>query len=132
MMLGLLWIFGSYAASIALVHWCYRRHRKSDRKITHLLLITHNNQMQVEWYIRSLLFFSRLKGRDVHVTIADEGSTDDTLAIAERFRKENNLDICIFEGPESMDEWIRQYEDKQVIVVRLGAQDGLVTAYKTM
>lgn len=132
MMLGLLWIFGSYAASIALVHWCYRRHRSSDRKITHLLLITHNNQMQVEWYIRSLLFFSRLKGSNVHVTIADEGSTDETLAIAERFREEINLDICTFEGPESLDEWIRQYEDKQVIVVRLGVQDGLVTAYKTM
>ncbi|MNI90129.1 hypothetical protein D3C73_1476200 [compost metagenome] len=88
--------------------------------------------MQVEWYIRSLLFFSRLKGRDVHVTIADEGSTDDTIAIAERFRKENNLDICAFDGPESLDEWIRHYEDKQVIIVRLGVQDGLVTAYKTM
>jgi len=130
MMLGLLWIFGSYAASIALVHWCYRRHRVNGRKITHVLLITHNNQLQVEWYIRSLLFFSRLKGRDVHVTIADEGSTDDTLAIAERFREESDLDICTLVSADSLDEWIRQHEDKQVIVVRLGIQDGLETAYK--
>ncbi|GAA4873922.1 hypothetical protein GCM10023310_61970 [Paenibacillus vulneris] len=132
MMLGLLWIFGSYAASIALVHWCYRRRRRTGRNETHFLLVTHNNENQVEWYIRSLLFFSRFKGRDVHLTIADEGSTDETLAIAEQFRKEHNLEILTLEGLESWDEWIRQHEDKQVIVVRLANPEGLETAYKMM
>ncbi|MDF2814930.1 MAG: hypothetical protein K0Q81_1130, partial [Paenibacillus sp.] len=32
MIVGLLWIVGSYAASIALVHWCYRKDRQGDRK----------------------------------------------------------------------------------------------------
>ncbi|MCS7459960.1 glycosyltransferase family 2 protein [Paenibacillus doosanensis] len=132
MMVGLLWIFGCYGASIALVHWCYRRHRDTGRNVTHVLLLTHNNQNQVEWYIRSLLFFSRLKGREVHVTLADEGSTDDTLAIAERFRLEYHLDIRRFSDLESLDDWIREHEEKQVVIVRLGQQDGLVTAYKAM
>ncbi|MCR8632359.1 hypothetical protein [Paenibacillus radicis (ex Xue et al. 2023)] len=130
MVLGLLWIFGSYAASIALVHWFYRRHRNEAREATHFLLITCNSQMQVEWYIRSLFFFSRLKGREIQVTLFDEGSTDDTLAIVERMRREYQVDISGFETAGSLEEWIEQHEDKQVIVVRLGQQEGLVTAYK--
>ncbi|TDF93515.1 hypothetical protein [Paenibacillus piri] len=130
MVLGLLWIFGSYAAGIALVHWFYRHSRNERRTITHFLLITCNSQLQVEWYIRSLHFFSRLKGRDIQITIADEGSTDDTLAIVERMRREHQMDISNFEADGSLEEWIVRHEDKQVIVVRLGQQEELVTAYK--
>jgi hypothetical protein len=130
MVLGLLWIFGSYAASIAVVHWFYRRRHVDDRQITYFLLITYNNQLQVEWYIRSLHFFSRLKGREIRVSFMDEGSTDDTLPIIERFCREDELDVQLFDLAGSMDNWISEHEDKQVIVVRLGAQDDLVTAYK--
>lgn len=132
MILGLLWIFGIYAASIALVHWCYRRQRKELRQVTQILLITYNNQSEVEWYIRSLNFFSRLKGRGIHVTVADEGSSDETLAIAERFREELHLDICRFDTAGALDAWIGEHEDEQVIVVRLSHQDGLANAYKTI
>ncbi|MDF2958977.1 MAG: hypothetical protein K0S39_712 [Paenibacillus sp.] len=130
MVLGLLWIFGSYAASIALVHWFYRRRRNEEHQATHFLLITCNSQMQVEWYIRSLHFFSRLKGREIQVTLADEGSTDDTLEIVDRFRQEYQLHIHSFDAAGSLEEWIRQHEDKQVIVVRLGQQEEMVTAYR--
>ncbi|MFH5187576.1 glycosyltransferase family A protein [Paenibacillus sp. TAB 01] len=132
MLLGLLWILGIYAASIALVHWYYRDQRRKLRAVTQVLLITHNNQAQIEWYIRSLYFFSRLKGRDIHVTLADEGSSDDTLAIAGRFRQELHLDICHFDSVNAFDAWIAEHEDEQVIVVRLSQQDGLVTAYRTI
>ncbi|OXM86370.1 glycosyltransferase family 2 protein [Paenibacillus rigui] len=132
MILGLLWIFGIYAASIALVHWCYRRQRKQTRRATQILLITYNNETQVEWYIRSLHFFSRLKGREIHVTLADEGSSDDTVAIAERFRQELHLEICPLDTADALCTWIEEHEDEQVIVVRLSQQEGLVTAYKSI
>lgn len=132
MFLGLLWILGIYAAGIALVHWYYRDQRRELRAVTQVLLITHNNQTQIEWYIRSLYFFSRLKGRDIHVTLADEGSSDDTLAIAERFRQELHLDICHFDTANAFDAWIAEHEEEQVIVVRLSHQDGLVTAYRVI
>lgn len=130
MVWGLLWIFGSYAASIALVHWFYRRQLNEARQATHFLLITCNSQMQVEWYIRSLHFFSRLKGREIQVTLMDEGSTDDTLAIVDRMRREYQIELGSFDAAGSLEEWIQEHEDKQVIVVRLGQQEGLVTAYK--
>ncbi|PZE19366.1 hypothetical protein [Paenibacillus xerothermodurans] len=130
MIIGLLWIFGSYAASIALVHWFYRRRREEDQHITYFLLVTYNSQMQVEWYIRALHFFSRLKGKEIRVTLADEGSADDTMAIIERFCRKDDLQFRVFDARGSIDDWIREHEDKRVIVVRVASQDGLATAYR--
>jgi len=130
MVLGLLWILGSYAAGIVMVHWLYRQSRNEDRQATHFLLITCNSQLQVEWYIRSLYFFSRLKGREIQVTIADEGSLDETMAIIDRIRYEYDMEVSSFNAPGALEQWIVQHEDKQVIVVRLGQQEELVTAYK--
>jgi hypothetical protein len=132
MMVGLLWIFGSYAVSISLIHWCYRRERQVGRKAVRIWLITYNNQMQVEWFIRSLHFFSWLKGRHIQMTLADEGSTDETLAIAERLRVHYLIDIKKFTEHDALEEWIVHNEDQQVMVVRLGQQEVLETAFKML
>jgi hypothetical protein len=132
MVWGMLWILGSYAIGIILVHWFYKDSRRRDRQSAHFLLITHNSQLQVEWYIRSLIFFSKLKGRDIEVTVADEGSVDDTLAIIERISREYPLNIQSLDTPDALEAWIVEHEHKQVIVVRLGQQEELVTAYKIL
>jgi hypothetical protein len=132
MMLGLLWIVGSYAIGIALVHWCYRRDREKSQIETHVALITYNSQLQVEWFVRSLLFFSRLKGKEIQLTVADEGSTDDTLAIVEKLRLEHSLNISLIVERGSFEEWKNTNEDNRMIVVRLGHQEDLVTACKTL
>lgn len=95
-------------------------------------LITYNNQTQVEWFIRSLQFFSKLKGRDIQMIIADQGSTDETLAIAERLRVTYQIEIQSFDEQNTLDEWIARHEDQQVMVIRLGHQEILETAYKML
>lgn len=132
MMLGLVWIMGTYAVGILLIHWLHWRWKRRglERKM-HYVLVTRNNQMQVEWYIRSLGFFSWLKGRSIAVTLVDEGSTDETLAIAGRLSEEHQLHIYSEEAWD-WDDWIQKHEDEQVIVVRLSQNEGLETAYKLL
>lgn len=132
MMLGLVWIMGTYAAGILLVHWLHWRYqRRGLKRMTHYVLVTRNNEMQVEWYVRSLRFFSWLKGRTIAVTLVDEGSTDDTLLIAGRLSEEHQLHICTDDSWD-WDHWIRQHEDEQVIVVRLSQNEDLEIAYKIL
>ncbi|NHN33859.1 hypothetical protein [Paenibacillus agricola] len=133
MMIGLLWIIGSYAASILLVHWCCRRVRHEGRKAVRVWLITNNNQLQMEWFIRYLHFSSWLKGKDIQMTIADQGSTDDTLAIVERLRFEYWIEVRHVQDQETLEDWIvGDHNYDQALVVRLGNQDVLDNAYKML
>ncbi|ALS24489.1 hypothetical protein [Paenibacillus naphthalenovorans] len=130
MMLGLVWIMGCYAGGILLVHllhWHWKR--RGTEPVAHYVLRTYNNQLQMEWYLRSLHFFSWIKGRTIAVTIVDEGSTDDTLAIAERLRLEHHLNIWTI-AEMDWDEWVLKHRDEQMIVVRLNHNDRLGNAYR--
>lgn len=130
MMLGLVWIMSCYAAGIALVHllhWHWKR--QGTERTTHYVLRTYNNQLQMEWYLRSLHFFSWVKGRTIAVTIADEGSTDDTLAIAERLRLVHHLNIWTTVEMD-WDKWVLKHQDEQMVVVRLNHNEDLGNAYK--
>lgn len=85
MIWGLLAIFGAYGLAAAILHTAYAiKQRRGGVVGTTFLLITRNNELQVEWYLRSLLFVSRLRGRKIHIAVSDEGSEDDTLAIVRR------------------------------------------------
>lgn len=82
MIWGLLAIIGAYGLAAAILHGAYAvKHRRGGAACTTFLLITRNNELQVEWYLRSLLFVSRLRGRKIQIAVSDEGSEDDTLAI---------------------------------------------------
>ncbi|WP_248929409.1 hypothetical protein [Paenibacillus hamazuiensis] len=125
MMVGLLWIVGSYAAAIAFVHWMYRISRGKRKRLTHYVLVTLNNQLQMEWYLRSLFFFSRMKGRSISVTIVDEGSTDETLDIARRISHEKDVFIRVEEGFEGFDSYMAEHMDEEVVVVKLSGVDDI-------
>ncbi|MDQ1911270.1 hypothetical protein RAC89_12520 [Paenibacillus sp. GD4] len=132
MMLGLVGIMGTYAVGILLIHWLHWRfQRRGLERMMHYVLVTRNNQLQVEWYIRSLGFFSWLKGRAITVTLVDEGSTDETLSIVARLSEEHQLHICSAEA-WNWDDWVQEHENEQVVVVRLSQNEGLETAYKFM
>ncbi|CAG7634069.1 hypothetical protein PAESOLCIP111_03528 [Paenibacillus solanacearum] len=129
MMLGLVWIVGCYTAGVVilhLLHWQWKK-KRSDRTV-HYVLRTFNNQLQLEWYIRSLSFFSWIKGRTIRITIADEGSTDDTMAIAQRLSREHHLDIST-DASLDWDAWIRQHDEEQVVAVRISHSE-METAFK--
>ncbi len=117
---GFLLIVGCYGICVALVHLFHQRYqqnhspsqrypRPSEPKpdVPHYVLITHNNQMQVEWYLRSLLIYSKMRGQSLKITIIDEGSQDDTLAIVWRMSLNRYVDIntvqssCTVQLPDS-------------------------------
>ncbi|MCZ8514866.1 hypothetical protein O9H85_21075 [Paenibacillus filicis] len=130
MLIGLVWIVGCYAAGIALIHILHSRWTRREQAGTvHYALMTRDDQNTVEWFIRSLHFFSWLKGRAITITIIDEGSSDDTLAIAYRLSQEHHLNICM-EAALDWDDWVSEHEDEQMMVVRLSQQGSLETAYK--
>lgn len=82
----LLWIISAYALSMLAVHlvhaWNQRRAKGPVCK--RVVLITHNQQHQVEWVLRSLLFCNWLKGRHIELIVIDTGSSDLTMRIVSR------------------------------------------------
>jgi hypothetical protein len=121
MWIGLLWILGCYGLSIAVLHVGFSMRLKKANKAINVLVITQNNQNEIEWYIRSMFFFSRLKGRDLKARIVDEGSTDETLQIIERLS--HTMDLVIGSSGESLEELLRMYENEPVILVKLGNKE---------
>ncbi|PYI51171.1 hypothetical protein [Paenibacillus flagellatus] len=123
MIVGLLSIIGAYGLAIAIVHWGRFRllRTESSRKPIHYVLITRNNAMHIEWYLRTLLFFSRLKGREIRIALLDENSEDDTLAIAERLAESraDHFDIIEWNEASQLDHLIARYESEEVVLVRL-------------
>jgi hypothetical protein len=63
--------------------------------IQQYVLVSNDNQLQIEWYIRSILFFSWVKGKSIHITVVDEESTDDTLKIIEKLALHYSVDISV-------------------------------------
>jgi hypothetical protein len=123
MWIGLLWILGCYGISVAVLHICLGTYLQKTKKAAKILLITKNNQAQIEWYIRSMFFFSRLRGRDLTVTILDEGSTDDTGKIIERLCYIHRMDLEWCSPEQSLDDLLRAHLDDPVILVNLSNKE---------
>ncbi|GAB2721229.1 hypothetical protein ACFQWB_14840 [Paenibacillus thermoaerophilus] len=101
MIIGLLGILASYGLAVLGVHLAYARTRRSRGDVAEpqVVFLTRNGQDQIEWYIRSLQWSSSLRGRPVAVTLLDEGSTDQTVAIASRLaRRGMRIDVREWDG----------------------------------
>ncbi|MEF3305156.1 hypothetical protein [Paenibacillus sp. GYB003] len=128
MIIGLLSIFGAYGLAIALVHFGWYRLRRSRLGPIHYVLITKNNAMHIEWYLRSLLFVSRLKAREVRIVILDESSEDETLAIVERLAADRpeTIEAVAWNEAGQLDEIMTRYDDEEVVLVRLANEKELI------
>jgi hypothetical protein len=126
MIIGLCWIIGSYAACILMVHLMRRipLWQPKGKAPVHYLLLTRNNQTQIEWYLRYLVFIAWWEGRPLKVTLADDGSTDDTLAIAGRLRE--SLSITVLDDASSPEELFRRYMNECTVVMNLRNRNDLV------
>lgn len=120
MWMGLLWIVGTYGFCLAVIHAVYAVHKKKGivPETTYIALITHNNELQIEWYLRSLIFFSWLRGRHIAIAILDEGSTDDTLGIIKRLTQDSGRVQAII-CEESLDDFLEAHQGDAVVVHRL-------------
>jgi hypothetical protein len=126
MWIGLLCIIGCYGISIAVLHILFGTRKGGSKKQSKVLLVTRNNQNQIEWYIRSLFFFSRVKGSEVTATIFDEGSSDDTMKIIERLSHTHLLELHCQTNYDAVDQYLRQHDSEPLIVVKLSNREDLV------
>lgn len=104
----LLWIVLVYALAVAAVHVAYdvRIRRKLDSNASDLkyVVVTRQNQHQIERVIRALSLYGWLKGYTIHVTVLDEESTDLTVPILERLAENSDMrmDIVIVRQGEAL------------------------------
>lgn len=96
MVYGLL-IIGTYFCSAIAIHLAYSRMSINDIESKHYVLYTLDNQLHIEWIIRSLILFYWLQGKSISITIIDEGSSDDTLAILGLLSKHHQLDVRLMD-----------------------------------
>jgi hypothetical protein len=118
MWIVLLSIIGSYGLCVAMLHLLLGTARLQSVPPTRVVLITSNNQKHIEWVVRSLFFWSWLKGRHIAATIVDKNSTDDTLKIVERLAHTHPLEIQQCPPATPVEEVIGTYpQDVQVFQV---------------
>jgi hypothetical protein len=124
---GLLWIVGIYGFCMVLVHGMHRlqtiltaekQAAKVNKKTIHVALVTLNNQSQIEWYLRSFLWVSTLRGRSIYVTVFDAGSTDETLAIVAKLASVRD-NIRVEASTEGFPHFMSQRKEAAVIVLQL-------------
>ena len=126
MWIGLLCIFGCYGVSIVMLHLLFGARKGTKKKPATILLVTKNNQNQIEWVIRSLFFFSRIKGNQVKATIIDEGSSDDTREIIERLSQKYTLELRFQAEYDAIDRFLSQHDEDPVVLVHLSNREDLV------
>lgn len=117
----LLSIIGSYALSVAFLHWLHSMGKLPAVPSAHILLMTCNNEQNIEWVLRSLFIKSQLHGKSIRTTIVDKHSTDDTLRIIERLSQRHPLEIHRFSSNTPLEEVIQQYPE-QTQVYRVNNQ----------
>jgi hypothetical protein len=123
MMTGLLWMMVGYGIAIAGVHWVHYKHLHHTRRKTIYVLVTRDNQLQIEWYLRSLSFFALLKGTAISVFVRDEGSTDDTLKIVDRMTTSSHVELEAFPAGMTIDEFLVRHERDPIVMVRLSSSE---------
>lgn len=92
------WIVLAYGMTAVIVHLMHRlRLRKNSRDAARVnyVLVTHNHEKQMEWYVRALSWYGRLRGLSIHVTVLDIASDDDTLQILYRLHNQDGLELKI-------------------------------------
>ncbi|MGE6231033.1 hypothetical protein [Paenibacillus chitinolyticus] len=121
---GLMLFVGSYIFCVCMLH-ALKRPNEEIRSY-HLLLVTKDNQLHIEWYIRSLFFLARFSGKSLSVSVIDEGSTDDTLRIAEKLSRSYELKIRTVLPESSWEEWASSSERDNLMVMHVSNQKQLV------
>ena len=86
----------------AMYRWHVHRHPKSVKRV-HYVLITQNHENQMEWVLRVLHWYSKMKGIALRVTLLDNESNDDTLAIAQKMQT-HGMEITIVQAKDNQAE----------------------------
>lgn len=91
--------YGMAAIAVhAMYRWHVHRHPKSVKRV-HYVLITQNHENQMEWVLRALHWYSKMKGIALRVTLLDNESNDDTLAIAQKMQTQG-MEITMLQAKD--------------------------------
>ena len=86
-----MWLLAAYGCSSLLVmlldRWANRMGSSADFPYEHYHLLLRNSEQVLEATIWRLRFASHWSGRPIRITLQDEGSLDDTLRIADLYRR---------------------------------------------
>ncbi|CAH8719579.1 glycosyltransferase [Paenibacillus thiaminolyticus] len=131
----LCWIVGCYGMAVAAVHlahgWQKLMRGSRPAPWMHVVIVSENDERHIEWMVRAFGFYTWLRGRQLHMTLLDCGSTDATLAIAERAVRGAgiswNADVV---SPEEVERVLDKLESSQpaeaaLVVVRLNRAEDL-------
>lgn len=99
----------------AMYRWHVHRHPKSVKRV-HYVLITQNHENQMEWVLRALHWYSKMKGIALRVTLLDNESNDDTLVIAQKMQK-HGMEITMLQAKDNQveDVFARPYTHKGTV-----------------
>jgi hypothetical protein len=125
MVLGLLWIVGMYALCVGIAHLLFVLFQRHPKKLKHYVLVTNNVEQHIEWYLGSLFLFSWLKGTEYKVTVVDEGSTDETLAIIQKLSSKRHMGIAVYTTPYHKNQYMQPRHNEEMIVVELNKAEDL-------
>jgi hypothetical protein len=105
----LLAIAAIYGSGICLVHLLYSRLFRRE-KAFHIVMMTNHAGSSIEWHLRSIAFMSLLGARNTVVTVLDEGSTDETVRIAERLANGSrwHWKVVAASSHEEAETWLKQ------------------------
>ncbi|RJX36936.1 hypothetical protein D3P09_25875 [Paenibacillus pinisoli] len=83
----ILLIIGCYAVAALFVHLAFWIGQRRSRAEKHYVLIAGQAGKNMEWYLRMLHAFSRWLGRDIRLTVVNDGASEETMAIVERWKR---------------------------------------------
>jgi hypothetical protein len=119
MYVAIIGIMLSYGVCGIILNLMFKFQKNTVKKMNRMLLYTNNNQLDVEWYIRSLLFTCKVKGINVLLILIDEGSTDETLKIAERLMRNYEMFVICY-SLKQMEEHVFPFSgDRSLNILRI-------------
>lgn len=115
MVAQLIWIVVVYAIAVFLVHVLHDREKRRQAPRTgkwiHYVLITHNHESVIEWYIRALTLHAFLTGKRLLVTCMDDHSSDGTLLLISKMKQSG----CSLEIETDAESWEQRSNEQQYI-----------------
>lgn len=89
--------YGLAAIWVHVLHGRYTKLESSGarRNEIHYMLVTCNHAGQMEWYLRAIAWYASVRGQNHRITVLDDGSHDDTMAIMERMRRANGMELIV-------------------------------------
>lgn len=122
MIISACWFISSYTLCALLVHAAHYYYKDKGSPEKHIVLVTRNNQLELEWVIRSLRLFAWIRGQALRITLVDQGSQDDTVWIAEHFAGRCSEGVRFIQTKDGADAYLASLIKQPDQVIRMDLQ----------